>query len=66
VSAFVSYEETGVESVLLSLDTQDAVEREAGLGDTYFVNFRLSREHWRDELAVCQQCHRTLRIYGLA
>ncbi|HEV2403006.1 MAG TPA: hypothetical protein VGS08_02285 [Candidatus Saccharimonadales bacterium] len=66
VTAMGTYVQTGNETVLLPVQEQDDIERKAGLRDTYFVNFRFSRDHWKDELAICQHWYEVLRTYGLA
>lgn len=63
--AFVPFASTGDDSELLPGADQDAVERQAGLADTFLVDFRFSRSHWQGELALCLRWQACLRQYGL-
>lgn len=60
-AAFAQFDE----KQLLSNDDQDRVEQEGGLSDRYFVNFRFSKAHWQEELAVCLHWQEVLKLYDL-
>lgn len=46
-------------------DEQSERQHNAGLDETFFVGFRFSTQHWREELAVLQNWNAVLRAYGL-
>jgi hypothetical protein len=74
VGKLFGYPETAVEAFahyadddryLLSNDDQDRVEQEGGLSERYFVNFRFSKVHWKEELAACLHWQKVLQAYHL-
>lgn len=54
----------GDKEQLLSIEEQDRLVAEGGLDE--FMNFRCSRDHWREEFQAVKAWADVLRAYGLA
>ncbi len=71
VGRLFGYPETAVKafaadlSLCMPSQEQDRIESKSKMLSS-LLHFRLSRAHWRDELAVVKQWHKVLQNYGLA